>query len=53
MLETFLIALSTLGIVLFLQARIAAREIRRNRSSMTVPLKKDLVLPYRAPSSKQ
>lgn len=53
MLETFVIAVSTLGIVLFLQARIAAREIRRNRASMAVPLKKDLVLPYRAPSSKQ
>ncbi|MBO9449092.1 hypothetical protein J7426_02405 [Tropicibacter sp. R16_0] len=48
---TFLIALSTLGIVLFVQARIAAREIRRNRAAMTMHLKKELVLPYRpAPS---
>ncbi|SLN28807.1 hypothetical protein TRL7639_01137 [Falsiruegeria litorea R37] len=53
MLETFLIALSTLGIVLFVQARIAAREIRRNRSSMTVQLKKDLVLPYRPVTQKR
>ncbi|GAB5437488.1 hypothetical protein [Falsiruegeria mediterranea] len=47
MLVTFLIALSTLGIVLFVQARIAAREIRRNRASMTMHLKKDLVLSHR------
>lgn len=53
MLETFLIAVSSLGIVLFLQARVAAREIRRNRSSMTVPLKRDLMLSDRAGSSKQ
>lgn len=53
MLETFLIALSSLGIVLFVQARIAAREIRRNRASMTVPLKSDLVLSYRPTTGEQ
>lgn len=31
MIETFLVALFTLLIVLYLQARKAAREIRRNR----------------------
>jgi len=45
MLELFLVAIATLGIVLFVQARIAAREIRRNRSSMHVALKRELVLP--------
>ncbi|WP_164658270.1 hypothetical protein [Tropicibacter sp. Alg240-R139] len=53
MLESFLITLSTLGIVLFVQARIAAREIRRNRASMAVPLKGDLVLPYRPETRRQ
>jgi len=32
MTEIFLIALSSLGIVLYIQARLAAREIRRNRA---------------------
>ena len=35
MIETFLVALFTLLIALYLQARKAAREIRRNRESGT------------------
>jgi hypothetical protein len=35
MAEIFLIALSSLGIVLYFQARLAAREIRRNRAKGT------------------
>ncbi|GAA6193885.1 hypothetical protein NBRC116597_38060 [Phaeobacter sp. NW0010-22] len=35
MAEVFLVALSSLGIVLYIQARLAAREIRRNRAKDT------------------
>jgi len=44
MLITFLITLLTLAISLYVQARLAAGEIRRRRSNYSQPLVKSLVL---------
>ncbi|MEM7319336.1 MAG: hypothetical protein AAF408_10000 [Pseudomonadota bacterium] len=47
MVEIFLVTVCTLGIVLYVQARIAARDIRRARSAHQRNLYRSLVLKSR------
>lgn len=47
MIENFVLALCTLMVVLYFQARRAARRIRRQRSNCRTPLRGDLVLKRR------
>ena len=47
MIETFLIALCSLFVALYIQARLAAREIRRNRIESPLPPAQNLILKRR------
>jgi hypothetical protein len=47
MIATFMIALCALAITLYVQARMAAREIRRHRRMSDVPPARKMVLKHR------
>lgn len=47
MFETCLLAILSLAIVLYVQARLSAREIRRNRARCARPKMRELVLKRR------